>query len=581
MIGVDRLKGSKIKYPSIQSLSLIFEPFRIAWARSVVVVFCLLLAGLGEAVGVASLLPVLSLVGDSGGRPPSHLETIFFDFLAIVNISPNLVSLLVMMVAAIFLKSGMTMIAMCMVGATIAKITFGFRDRLINALIVARWPYFITHPVGSLANALGTEAHNAGAVITNCFQIVAKFIQVSVYMLLALMLNSYVTLFSLAVSVFLITAFAGLVAFSRRAGLRNTQANEALQTIIVDGLSGIKPLRAMARERRLKDMLEIEATSVFQAHRHLIFSKEALTAVREPVLFLALAPMIYVAMTHFEMPFEQLLILAYLFYRTINSVGNLQQVYQGMVGIENFHRSMKDKIRIVEQQTEIQTGPDLPPLQKSISFKGLSLHIDGSNILSNVSLDIPANLITAIVGPSGAGKTSIVDNILGFHQPTGGEILIDEQPIGKYNILSWRKQIGYVPQEMLLFHDTVRNNVTLGDPRYSDSDVERALRDAGAWEFVQDTRDKLQTVVGERGARLSGGQRQRIAIARALLSEPKLLILDEPTTALDPATEAEICDRLKILGKKVTILLISHQPSLIAISDKVIHLSNGRVVEAA
>jgi ATP-binding cassette, subfamily C, bacterial len=570
-----------MEHPPTHSLSLIFEPFRIAWARSVIVVFCLLLAGLSEAIGVASLLPVLSLVSDDGGQPSSQLEEMFSDVLAFVNITPTLVSMLVMIVGAIMLKSVLTMTAMNMVGSTIAGITRDFRHRLINALMVARWQYFITQPMGSLANALGVEAHNAGSAVTGSFQIVAKFIQVAVYMLLALVINPYVTLFSLIVGIILIVTFSGLVSFSRSAGLRNTQANEALQTIIVDGLSGIKPLRAMARESRLKDLLEQEATNVYQAQRHLIFSKEALTAVREPVLFLALAPMIYVAMKHLGMPFEQLIIMAYLFYRTINSVGNLQQVYQGMVGIENFHRAMKEKIDTVEHQAERQAGPDLPLLQNVISFRNLSLRIDETDILSDISLEVPANSITAVVGPSGAGKTSLVDNILGFHRPTGGEILIDGAALANHNILSWRRQIGYVPQEMLLFHDTVRNNVTLGDSRYSDGDVERALRDAGAWDFVQETSDKLQTVVGERGARLSGGQRQRIAIARALLRNPKLLILDEPTTALDPAMEAEICNSLKSLRTKVTILLISHQPALIAISDKVIHLSQGRVVDAA
>ena len=320
---------------------------------------------------------------------------------------------------------------------------------------------------------------------------------------------------------------------------------------------------------------------MFLAQRHLIFSKEALTAAREPVLILALAPLIYVAMTHLGMPFEQLIVLAYLFYRTINSVGNLQEIYQGMVSGESFYRAMQGKIESAEQQAESQSGSPMPPLQDVISLKNLSVEIDGTSILNDISLDFPANTITAIVGPSGAGKTTLVDVILGLHAPTSGDILVDGRPFSSHNILSWRQQVGYVPQEMLLFHDTVLNNVTLGDTRYSDKDVETALRNAGAWDFVEETPDELQTMVGEKGAKLSGGQRQRIAIARALLDRPKLLILDEPTTALDPVTEAEVCDSLKTLGENVTILLISHQPALTAISDQVIRLSHGRVVDAA
>lgn len=135
-----------MNHPSTHSLSLIFEPFRIDGPRSVVVVFCLLLAGFSEAIGVASLLPVLSLAGDDSGRVPTQLESVFFDFLEFSNISPTLVSLLIMIVAAIFLKSILTMIAMSMVGSTIAGITRDFRHRLINALMVARWQYFITQP---------------------------------------------------------------------------------------------------------------------------------------------------------------------------------------------------------------------------------------------------------------------------------------------------------------------------------------------------------------------------------------------------------------------------------------------------
>ncbi len=563
------------------SISLVFEPFRIAPARSLIVVSCLLLAGLSEAVGIASLLPVLSMVGDGGGEPTSKLGQMFAEGLSTLNIAPSLTLILAVIAGAIFLKSGLTLVAMSIVGFTVARITLAFRRRLIKALMIAKWSYFVGQHIGSLTNAIGIEAENASSAVNSGFRIVAMCVQAAVYMLLALFLNPYVTLFALAAGVFLVVTFSGLVSFSRRAGLRSTQANEALQTVVADGLAGIKPLRAMAREQRLGILLEHEAENLAQAQRQMVLSKEALASIREPVLILALAPLIYVAMTYLGMPFEQLLILAFLFYRTINSVGNLQQVYQGMVASEGYYHSMRNKIRTAESQAEFQSGPAMPAFENVISLRNLSLKIDETEILDNISIDIPANAITLIVGPSGAGKTTLVDVILGFHAPTAGNILIDGEAFSGHEVTSWRRQIGYVPQEMLLFHDTVRNNVTLGDDSYSDNDIEMALKDAGAWDFIEQTPDKLQTVVGEKGARLSGGQRQRIAIARALLSKPKLLFLDEPTTALDPATEAEICNNLKSLSAKVTILLISHQPALTKIADNVIRLSHGRTVDAA
>lgn len=138
--------------------------------------------------------------------------------------------------------------------------------------------------------------------------------------------------------------------------------------------------------------------------------------------------------------------------------------------------------------------------------------------------------------------------------------------------------IGYIPQETLLLHDTVMNNVTLGDPELTEADAEYALRTAGAWEFIKSMPQGIQSIVGERGGKLSGGQRQRIAIARALAHRPALLILDEATTALDPDTEAAICNTLQQLRGKLTIIAISHQPALANIADLIYRIQDGGVV---
>ncbi len=166
-------------------------------------------------------------------------------------------------------------------------------------------------------------------------------------------------------------------------------------------------------------------------------------------------------------------------------------------------------------------------------------------VLKNITIEIPSRTFTSIIGPSGAGKTTLVDLVTGLFEPIKGQVLIDGVPLPELDLRKWRRMIGYVPQDTILLHDSIFSNVTLGEPSFSEEDVEHALKAAGAWDFINAMPEGVQTIVGERGAKLSGGQRQRIAIARALVHRPQLLILDEATSALDPETEAAICQTLK------------------------------------
>jgi ATP-binding cassette subfamily C protein len=172
----------------------------------------------------------------------------------------------------------------------------------------------------------------------------------------------------------------------------------------------------------------------------------------------------------------------------------------------------------------------------------------------------------------------VVDLVTGLLRPQEGEVRIDDQPLAEAEIRSWRRMIGYIPQDTLLLHDTVLNNVTLGDRELTEADAEYALNAAGAWEFIKSMPKGIHSIVGERGGKLSGGQRQRIAIARALVHRPALLILDEATTALDPDTEAAICSTLQQLRGELTIIVISHQPALGNIADLTYRIQDGGAV---
>jgi ATP-binding cassette subfamily C protein len=186
-----------------------------------------------------------------------------------------------------------------------------------------------------------------------------------------------------------------------------------------------------------------------------------------------------------------------------------------------------------------------------------------------------------LAGPSGSGKTTIVDLILGLYRPDRGEVRIDGVPLGEIDLQRWRAMVGYVPQELLLFNDTVLANVTLGDPGLDEAAVREVLETAGAWAFVSRLPQGLHEVVGEKGAKLSGGQRQRVAMARALVARPRLLVLDEVTSALDPATAEALAGEIRALTRTTTVLVVSHRPEFMGIADRIYRVEAGRVGQVA
>ncbi len=215
---------------------------------------------------------------------------------------------------------------------------------------------------------------------------------------------------------------------------------------------------------------------------------------------------------------------------------------------------------------------------RDIRLENVSFGYDEKPILRSVSMTVPARSITAVVGPSGAGKTTFADLIIGFYPVTDGRILIDGVPLDEIDMTNWRRQIGYVPQELVLFHDSILANISLGDKAIGEREAREALETAGARQFIEQLPNGLNTVVGERGSKLSGGQRQRIALARALAAKPRLLIMDEVTSALDPETEREICENIRTnLAGEVTILAITHRPAFLDIADHVYRVEDGRI----
>jgi ATP-binding cassette subfamily C protein len=408
--------------------------------------------------------------------------------------------------------------------------------------------------------------------------LMAGVVQVIVYTVVAVLISPMVALAAVVAGAGILLLLGRLVGVARQAGRQQTQLIKSLSTKLVDALYGMKPIKAMGREAHLQPLLEAETADLNTSQRRQVLASGVLSSFHEPLLVVVLAIGLYAVLTYWVISFGAVVLLAFLFQRLVTRIQMLQNHFQSMAVSESAFWSLRATVQEAEAQAEFSTGHATPPaLRKGIELRDVDFSFGDHRVLTGVSMSIAAGAFTTITGPSGAGKTTIADLLLGFYVPDAGTIEVDGLPLGSIDLREWRQKIGYVPQELLLFHDSILRNVTLGDAAIPQVEVVDALKGAGAWDFVQELPEGVHTVVGEHGARLSGGQRQRIAIARALVGRPDLLLLDEVTTALDPQTELTICDTLRELAGQVTIVSISHQRAMRMAADVVYHLEDGRL----
>jgi len=546
--------------------------------RSLISVACLLLAGVAEGVGISSVLPLLELATDdgTGASEGSGLARAVAGGLGRVGLEPTLELLLGMVVAGIAAKAALMLLANRQVGYTVARVATDLRLSLIRALLGARWEYYARQPVGTLANAFATEAERASQAFLHGTLVVAAGLQVLVYAGVALAVSWPATLGALGLGLLTSWALAWLVRAARRSGSRQTELLKRTLNRLSDTLQGVKPLRAMDREVLVGPLLEREARRLDRALRGEVLSKEGLRSLQEPLVVGTLAAGLYLALGRWGLPVSSVLMLAFLFARTLGAVNRAQKQYQSMAARESAYESLRATIERAEAEREEIAGQEVPTLRRGIVFDDVSVAYDGEPVLESADLEIPAGAITALVGPSGAGKSTVADVLVGLVRPSRGTVRVDGVALDRLDLRRWRHGVGYVPQEGFLLHDTLFANVALGDPEIGEAAVWRALERAGAAEFVGRLPEGLQGIVGERGSLLSGGQRQRIAIARALVHGPRLLVLDEATTALDPETEAGVCGRLAELRGEMTMLVISHQPALVALADRIYRIEGGK-----
>ncbi len=378
----------------------------------------------------------------------------------------------------------------------------------------------------------------------------------------------------------------GAFYFQRKAGPLYADVREKvgdLSSRLANNLGGIATIKSFTAEQREAKRLKESSEAYVEANRRAIrISSAFIPVIRMAILAGFLATFTVGGMMALEgsLNVGAYGVLVFLTQRLLWPLTGLAEV------IDLFERAMASTRRILDLLAEPvhvrdEGGKALEaPVKGNVELDKVSFHYPSSGAgIRDISLTVPAGNTLALVGATGSGKSTLIKLLLRFYDPSNGEIRIDGQPIRDLSLNSLRGAIGLVSQDVYLFEGTIRENLAYGNPAATDADIIDAAKTAEAWSFIEALPEGLDTPVGERGVRLSGGQRQRLSLARALLKDPPILVLDEATSAVDNETEAAIQRSLKRIGHNRTVIMIAHRLSTIVDADSIAVIEGGKVLE--
>lgn len=544
-----------------------------------------ILAALTEGFGVSLVVPILET-----GTAPGMLANapLLGDVAALfAGMDPRRkIQVVALTLLAVVIARGLLQYGVEILSATIPlRLQRRFSLRAYAAVLGVRMEYIHRTSDGVLQNGIANWTQRSTQLLVNVALILVNLFILCVYV--ALMLAVSWTMTAMAVA-FVVVMTVLLKQFSsgplRRAGRRVNEAQVTFSHVVLETLNGMKLIRLSTGEQAMTERFTTSLDDSLSAQRRLTL----IAAMTSPILtacagvFIAALLFAAAAMAGEGQDWiGGILLFLFLLMRLLQPVSQINTARNRIIGdlyaleqLEGFY---------AETEAIPQPTGSLPvaPLSQGVTFDDVRFAYgdDAEPVIKGVSLTIPRGRMVAVVGPSGAGKSTMVGLLARLHEPQGGRILVDGVDLRDLDIVQWRRRISVVAQDVFIFNDTVAANLRFARDGLTDEQLRRAARLAAADEFIEKLPQGYDTQLGDRGVRLSGGQQQRLAIARAILAEPELLILDEATSHLDTFTERAIQQAVEELSRDRTVLVIAHRLSTIRRADTVVVMQNGRVAE--
>jgi ATP-binding cassette subfamily C protein len=550
-------------------------------ARRTLAKACLLsvAAGLTEGLGLTLLAPLVGLLSD--GKPHGAIASAVTRFLSALGLPLSLPVLIGGFVGLVMLRALITGWRDITLETLSSNFIERLRVRLYDAITQADWSYVAGQRISNLSKALTTDVELVGQGTHFFFRFAALATLAAIQLFVALAFAPLLTLAVLTCGALIAIGAWRWRKSTFSAGQMFGKAQQSAYDEMSDCLVALKLSKshnAEAYNRRRFLAADIAQHEYYLAIIRRNAQSQMLTQISATI---SLAIFVYVGSWVFGLNTAELLLLILVFARlmpTLSEVQNSTNAVQLMLPVyDHLTRLMSACLAAREH---LPASDDRLVVRREIRVTGINFRYDrsmGAGVLRDLSLKIPAHSVVAISGASGAGKSTLADILLGLLVPDSGTISIDGEPLTAARLAAWRSSVAYLPQDNVLFNETIRANLLWGSRDSTDADVTEALMQTGMGPVIAVMPLGIETVIGERGNQLSGGQRQRVSLARALLRRPTLLILDEATNALDEDSESAVWTLIVRLRSTTTILIIAHRESTLRKADFVAVMENGAI----
>ncbi len=527
-----------------------------------------LLCALAEGFGFVLLVPLLAHLGG---------EPIALPFDLTLPDMP-IEALLIAFVALVAIRAVAELARQLTAQDVQASVVDGLRLRATDALLAARWHWLSRHGRASIEALLIGTMDRAGYAAELLAGLVRLALALFALGVAALAISPSASLTIGAAGILLLLALLPFMGRARRMGKALSRANDKLYASLGEMLASLRIIKSFGREARATDTVSRSLAELRQRERAFV-RDTALAQGGLQIAGAALAALLaWFALDALDLPLAILLPLAAVFVRALPLVGQLLSSAQGW---SHAHPAIAEALQLIEDATE-RVEPDAasnaPRLTSDLVLHDIHVAHEADRLaLTGASVTIEARQLVVLTGPSGSGKSTLADVAAGLLVPDSGTLAIDGTPLDELGQRAWRSRVAYVPQDPVLFGGTVRDNLLWAVPKATEQQIVSAIEDAAAT-FVHTLPGGLDCELGESARALSGGERQRIALARALLRDPDLIVLDEATSAVDAGSEQAIASALHALTRRITVLAIAHRGILPEIADRVVRLDRGHIV---